>query len=347
MLLKLIGAPEGTTCPPPTPTRVSVVIMAGNEAHFIADAIRSAAWADEVVVLDTGSTDGTGDLAASLGARVTREPWRTVDLGDGLRAIDDFASARNRSIELATGDWIVLLDADERFDADDLRTILETMPACVMWGSMALEHVGRPELAQVMCRLFRREARAEYRHRLHEVLVDRVRALPSFEIPREGGRVVHLGGAHDVRAKHRRDERNWRLVQRMMAEDRDDVHTLSYAVAMLTQFGRSTEAEVLAAHAFRLATPKDAARHRIVMALCEFHGRRGDYAEALAVIDEAASRWDLDANCRAARGLIWLGMGRDGWADELRAALADQWSHLAPVMRQQCDRALEVPLAAE
>jgi tetratricopeptide (TPR) repeat protein len=64
------------------------------------DAVRG--FVDEIVIVDTGSTDGTQDLARARGARVLEWAWR-----------DDFAAARNESLRPATGDWILVLDADE------------------------------------------------------------------------------------------------------------------------------------------------------------------------------------------------------------------------------------------
>ena len=81
--------------------QISAVIMTKNEADKIARAIGSVAWADEVLVIDSGSTDATKDIATSLGARVADQPW----LG--------FSAQRNRGGALARYDWIFYLDADE------------------------------------------------------------------------------------------------------------------------------------------------------------------------------------------------------------------------------------------
>lgn len=80
---------------------LSVVIMAKNEEALIARCIGSVSWADEVLVIDSGSTDRTREIAASLGATVYEQPW----LG--------FSAQRNRGAELAQHDWILFLDADE------------------------------------------------------------------------------------------------------------------------------------------------------------------------------------------------------------------------------------------
>jgi hypothetical protein len=87
--------------------RLSVCMIARNEAPRLEAAIASVrAVADEIIVTDTGSTDGTPELAARLGARVNHFEWS-----------DDFAAARNACQAHAKGEWILWLDADERLKA--------------------------------------------------------------------------------------------------------------------------------------------------------------------------------------------------------------------------------------
>lgn len=81
--------------------KLTVVIAAKNEEAVIARAIRSVSWADEVLVLDSGSTDGTRDIARELGATVHEQAW----LG--------WAPQRDRGAELARNDWVFFVDADE------------------------------------------------------------------------------------------------------------------------------------------------------------------------------------------------------------------------------------------
>ena len=80
---------------------VSVVFIVKDEADRLAPSLASVAWADEVVVADTGSTDGTRELAGAAGARVEMVPW------------EGYVGTRNRAISLATHDWVLVLDADE------------------------------------------------------------------------------------------------------------------------------------------------------------------------------------------------------------------------------------------
>ncbi len=91
----------------PSPYRVALVMIARNEAARIVRALASARHCvDELVVLDTGSSDATVSLARSAGARVAHFDW-----------IDDFSAARNAALAFADADWNVVVDADEWIEA--------------------------------------------------------------------------------------------------------------------------------------------------------------------------------------------------------------------------------------
>jgi len=94
---------------------LSVTVITKNEARNIEDCLRSVAWAQEIVVLDQFSTDGTADLAKRLGARVYQESWK------------GFARQKNSAVERTTGDWILSLDADERIPLPLKNEIEETI----------------------------------------------------------------------------------------------------------------------------------------------------------------------------------------------------------------------------
>ena len=99
---------------------VSVTIITLNEADHISAAIDSAAWADEVIVVDCGSTDGTVDIARAKGVRVEHRDW------------SGWIDQKNFAATLASHDWIFSLDADERITpalAQEVRAQLATEPA--------------------------------------------------------------------------------------------------------------------------------------------------------------------------------------------------------------------------
>ena len=94
---------------------LSVVIISKNEEKFIADAIKSAEFADEVLLLDSGSTDGTRKIAKKLGVRVENQAW----LG--------FGPQKNSAVDLATNDWVFVLDSDERIPPKLCSEIITTL----------------------------------------------------------------------------------------------------------------------------------------------------------------------------------------------------------------------------
>lgn len=90
---------------------LSLAIICLNEAENIERCIRSVPFADEVVVVDSGSTDGTADLARNLGARVYVEEWR------------GYRDQKRRATELCRSDWVLSLDADEALSPEAAREI--------------------------------------------------------------------------------------------------------------------------------------------------------------------------------------------------------------------------------
>ena len=99
--------------------KVSVTIITLNEAEHIAAAIDSAAWADEILVVDSGSRDQTAEIARAKGARVTERAWT------------GYVDQKNHAATLASHDWIFSLDADERITpglAGEIRALLAADP---------------------------------------------------------------------------------------------------------------------------------------------------------------------------------------------------------------------------
>lgn len=99
--------------------RVSVITITRNEAHNIADCLRSVAWADELVVVDAESDDGTAEIAREFTDKVYVVPWR------------GYSEAKSFALEKCTGDWVLWLDADERVPgalAEEIREVLAREP---------------------------------------------------------------------------------------------------------------------------------------------------------------------------------------------------------------------------
>lgn len=101
-------------------TTVSAVVLAHNEERHLPECLASLRWADEVLVLDSFSTDRTADIALAAGARLEE------------REFVNWAAMRDTALGLATGEWVLFVDADERVPADlraEVRATVEAAPA--------------------------------------------------------------------------------------------------------------------------------------------------------------------------------------------------------------------------
>ena len=94
--------------------RISACVIAKDEADRIGPCLESLAFCDEIVVLDSGSTDGTQDLCRAAGARVIETDW------------PGWVAQKNRAVDAAQHEWVLSLDADERVD-DTLRARIEAL----------------------------------------------------------------------------------------------------------------------------------------------------------------------------------------------------------------------------
>ncbi len=115
-------------------SRLTVTIIAKDEADRIADALTSVAWADERLVIDGGSTDDTVAIATPLATRVEVRPW------------PGYGAQKNAAADLAAHDWILSLDADERVTpalADEIRRVLAAPTAAAYRMPRVTWYLGR------------------------------------------------------------------------------------------------------------------------------------------------------------------------------------------------------------
>jgi hypothetical protein len=147
--------------------RVSAALIVRDESAFIEACLESVAGiVDEIVVVDTGSTDDTIDKARRFPIELHRFQW-----------CHDFSAARNFAIEQASGDWILYIDADERLEVPD-RSIWRDIVADKRkagWRVRFQPRVGWTPYAEL--RLFRNDPRIRFRGVIHERMHDRVKEV--------------------------------------------------------------------------------------------------------------------------------------------------------------------------
>ncbi len=114
--------------------KLTVTVITKNEARDLADALASVAWADEIVVVDSNSSDDTVAIARTFTERVVVHPW------------EGYGAQKNVAAALASHDWILSLDADERVTpalADAIRTALASPGHAAYRMPRVTRHLGR------------------------------------------------------------------------------------------------------------------------------------------------------------------------------------------------------------
>ncbi len=201
--------------------RITLCMIVRNEEENLSRCLNSVRdVVDEIIVVDTGSTDATVSLAESFGATVLHHSWD-----------DDFSAARNVGLDAATGDWILVLDADEELHQDDkfkLRAICRNphVEAYSMLHINLIDSGGITDSENSYdVTLWRHRPEYRYRGKLHEQIVTAIwEKNPGARVDYcDEVRIIHYGYlAEQVRA-HGKSERNLRIIQRLVDENPGDL----------------------------------------------------------------------------------------------------------------------------
>lgn len=223
-----------------------------NEERFLPECLqRLQPYVDEIVVVDTGSTDGTIQIARDYGAKVIEHPWR-----------DDFAEARNVSLAHATGDWILVVDADEHLVQEDgprLRKAVDH-PVADAYVYDIISFAGDDDLEVITKRLGLFKSRPDFRFRgqIHEQINYAVRDA-KVPVAHLRVRFEHYGYDPAVRLERNKSERNLNLVCKCLQEDPENAFMHFNCAQELFVLGRAEEAVDHYQTALRLAGTDSAA----------------------------------------------------------------------------------------
>ena len=188
--------------------KISACYIVKNEAKNLAKSIKSLKnQVNDIVVVDTGSTDNTIVVARKLGAKVYSFPWQ-----------DDFSKARNFALSKAKGEWLVLLDADEYFTsktAGNIRQVIrQAQQADGLLIQMVNYDVDKAEIQDYFyqLRIVRNQQGLHYEGKIHEELkLSDGKSMKFFRIPPEMLEIYHTGYASSV--SRQKLERNLKLLQ--------------------------------------------------------------------------------------------------------------------------------------
>lgn len=267
--------PEGTRR---RAARVSLCMIVKNEEKHLEACLRSVAGlVDEMVIVDTGSSDRTRQIAAGFGAKVIDFTWQ-----------DSFAAARNESLKHASGNWILWLDADERLDDVNRQRL-----------SLLLDRLGRENVGYLMrqqsplevgpeaaaavdqVRLFPNHEGLRWHYRVHEQILPSLRQHGAEVRPTDIV-IDHVGFAEPTLQGHK-VERNLRLLHLELEEHPDDSFVLFNLGAVALTQGRHADALTYLEQSLQHTQPQDSVTPKLHALLVRCHRELGHKDEALAL----------------------------------------------------------------
>jgi glycosyltransferase involved in cell wall biosynthesis len=283
------------------PAGISLCMIVKNEERFLAECLASVRDAvDEINVVDTGSTDGTIEIARSFGANVILREWR-----------NDFGWARNESLALATRRWTLVLDADEELAAESitlLRALRET-PADLTAVYVQIQNAVDDEtgagstMTHILPRIFPTTPRIRYRNVIHETIaLDGTQATAAAVSPIL---VRHKGYTKAVLDGRSKNARNAPLLERAIRENGDDAFSwFNFGVAAVA--GGDVDAGIDALERmFAMPGPPRAfySLGYVVLASAYAEGR-GEHEQALALLDRGLAAAPGHPNLIFTRGYV-------------------------------------------
>lgn len=261
---------------------------------------------DEIVVVDTGSRDGTVQVARQYGARVIPAPWQ-----------EDFAAARNRGLDQAAGEWVLVLDADEELGPEG-REALPGLLACpevegylVRVVNLLGEAPNPPQEETPGLRLFRNRPEYRFTGALHEQIAPSILAArPQARLEPSGLRILHRGYLPEVRQRWGKHRRNLGILERMRAEAPDDPFILYLLGVEHLAEGEAGAALAYLEEACRLAPPDRAWRPKLVKSRAAALAEEGRWADLLACLGPELDRYPDYTDLHYLAGLAAQGLGR-------------------------------------
>ncbi len=198
-----------------TTETVSLCLIVKNEAPVLRDCLNSVGHlVAEMIVVDTGSSDNTREMAAAAGARIFDWEWR-----------DDFAAARNFALDQATGTWLLVLDADEMLSpipAEDFRALLAPPEVEGYYLTIFSRLADGTEAVDEVVRLFRNKPDYRFAGIIHEQVAGSILRGTHGSVLRHAPAILHIthhGYLPEALERQHKSSRNIALIERALRCD--------------------------------------------------------------------------------------------------------------------------------
>jgi glycosyltransferase involved in cell wall biosynthesis len=219
-------------------TKLSLCTIVKNEEASLPKCLESVKdLVDEIVILDTGSTDQTVEVAKKFGANVTNFTW-----------CDDFAAARNEALKYVRGEWVLVLDADEVLNAK----IVSQMQQAMADENHLVVNLIRQEIGaaqspySLTSRLFRNHPKIKFSHPYHALIDDSVIQLLKKEpywkiVDLPSVAILHYGYQPEAIRSLDKSARARQAMEKFLAQHPHDPYTCSKLGGLYLQIGQEKE----------------------------------------------------------------------------------------------------------
>ena len=214
---------------------LSLCMIVKNEAKALPRCLKSVKnVVDEMIVLDTGSTDKTPKIAKKFGAKVYHYEW-----------CNDFSAARNEALKYVNGDWILVLDADEILNPEiipPLREVLK-MEEYLLVNLLRQEVGAKQSPYSLVSRLFRNHPQISFDRPYHALVDDSITNIiarePQWQIGNLPGiAIFHTGYQQTAIAQHNKYARAQKAMEEFLAEHPDEPYVCSKLGALYVEIGK-------------------------------------------------------------------------------------------------------------
>jgi tetratricopeptide (TPR) repeat protein len=251
--------------------KLSLCMIVKDEEKLLSHCLQSVqGLVDQIVVVDTGSCDRTLPIAQSHGAEVYTFAW-----------CDDFAAARNASLQYVTGDWVLVLDADETLVPEMIPQLKQAIrqPDLLVVTLLRREIGAKQSPYTRMSRLFRNHPQIQFHRPYHELIDDSVVALQAQEPHWQIGclepvAILHEGYTVERINQQQKAQRAQQIMERVLANNPNDAYLCSKLGALYVENHQFHQGLDLLLHGLDLQPPETSV-------LYELNYHLGHYYEAL------------------------------------------------------------------
>lgn len=290
---------------------ISLCMIVKNEEDNLGRCLESVKQlVDEMIIVDTGSTDSTVTIAERYGARVYHFEWN-----------DNFSEARNYGLKQASGDWVMIMDADdemEKLEKQDIVKMIETTDADAFFFetiSYVGEKPGSDVIKNMNLRLMKNHQGYYFSNPIHEQIYCNIMAAnPNAKIVNCDMKVYHYGYLNKNIAGNNKRARNIALLEKELEQRPDYNFAIFNLGSEYYAMGDNRKAIGYFEKAYEKFDPQEGYSSHLILKMAVCYIGLGRFEEALRIADAGLSHYPQFTDLVYMKGNAYSAMGRNALA---------------------------------